>query len=72
MKTLMEYKGFKAAIMEAERLTGDGVHGLPPGRSIQVYHSEEFVNYPEQWMKGSGVFKVYSFINKRTENETIL
>lgn len=58
MKNTMEYKGFKAQIMEAERLVGDQIHGLPPGTALAVYHSEEFVNYPEQWMKGPGVFVV--------------
>lgn len=58
MKSLMEYKGFKAQIMEAERLTGDYTHELPPGNPIEVFHSEEFAKYPEQWMKGPGVFVV--------------
>jgi hypothetical protein len=34
---LMEYKGYKAQIMEAERLTGDYVHGLPPGSPLEVF-----------------------------------
>lgn len=54
----MEYKGFKAQIMEAERLTGDFVHALPPGHPLPVYHSEAFKKYPESWMKGPGVFVV--------------
>lgn len=54
----MEYKGFKASIKEAERLTGDYVHSLPPGDSIPVYHSDSFLKYPENWMKGPGVFVI--------------
>lgn len=56
--TIMEYKGFKASIKEAERLTGDYTHNLPPGNSIPVYHSEAFLKYPENWMKGPGVFVI--------------
>lgn len=51
--TTMEYKGYKAQIMEAERLTGDYVHELPPGRALEVYHSDEFLKWPENWMKHS-------------------
>lgn len=58
MGTLMEYKGYKAQIMEAPRLEGDGVHGLPPGTPLEVYHSEAFEKYPEAWMRGPGVFVV--------------
>lgn len=54
----MEYKGFKAQIMEAERLRGDHVHGLPPGTALPVYHMDEFLKPPENWMKGPGVFVV--------------
>jgi len=60
----MEYKGYKAQIMEAERLTGEYVHVLPPGKPLDVYHSEEFVNYPEPWMKGPGVFVIAVKPNK--------
>lgn len=49
----MSYKGFSARIMEAKRLTGDYLHGLPSGSPLDVYYSEEFVNWPENWMKKS-------------------
>lgn len=55
---IMEFKGFKAKIMEAERLKGDHIHGLPSGIPLTVYHSDSFVKYPENWMKGPGVFVV--------------
>jgi hypothetical protein len=56
--TIMEYKGFRAKIMEAERLSGDHIFGLPPGSPLNVYPSGVFLEYPEQWMKGPGVFVV--------------
>jgi len=55
---IMEYKGFKAEIREAERLTGEYTHALPPGTPLDVYNSDVFVEYPEQWMRGPGVFVV--------------
>ena len=56
--TVMEHKGFKAKIMEAERLVGDQVHGLPPGLPLSCYPADVFKSYPENWMKGPGVFVV--------------
>jgi hypothetical protein len=58
MKTtnFMEHKGFKAQVMEADRLTGDYVHSLPPGKPLPVYPIDMFINPPENWMKGPGVF----------------
>jgi hypothetical protein len=58
METLMEYKGFKAQIMEAERLTGDCVHGLPPGKAIKCYPVDIFLGAPISWCKGPGSFVV--------------
>lgn len=54
----MSHKGFFASIMEAERLTGEGIHGLPPGRPLQAYFVDEFLNPPGSWIKGSGSFVV--------------
>lgn len=54
----MEYKGFKAQIMEAQRLTGDLTHDLPPGSALPVYHMDEFLKPPRGWMRGHGVFVV--------------
>jgi hypothetical protein len=50
----MEYKGFKASIMEAERLKGDCVHGLLPGTALPIYYVEEFLRVPENWVKKGG------------------
>jgi len=54
----MEFKGFQAKIMEAERLVGDTVFGLPPGKPLPVYPVDAFVKCPENWMKGPGVYVV--------------
>ncbi len=58
MEYTMRHRGFSACIMEAERLIGDNVFGLPPGRSLPIYQADEFVSQPETWMKGPGVFIV--------------
>ena len=58
MRNILEHKGFKAQIMEAPRLTGDQIHGLPPGSPLEVYHSDEFINWPQNWIKGQGAFVV--------------
>jgi hypothetical protein len=60
----MTYKGFHAQVMEAERLTGEHIHGLPPGRPLTIFNSDEFVAWPENWMKGHGVFLVPVKTNK--------
>jgi len=49
----MTYKGYHAQIMEADRLQGDYLHGLPPGNPLDVYYSEEFIKWPENWMRNS-------------------
>jgi hypothetical protein len=56
--TVMTYKGFHAQIMETQRLKGDQVFGLPPGSALEVYPADAFVEYPENWLKGPGVFVV--------------
>jgi len=59
MKKTMEYKGFTAEVRDTgPRLIGDQVFGLPQGAPVQVYYADEFINYPENWMKGQGVFVV--------------
>lgn len=55
---IMEHEGYYAKIMEAERLVGDQVFDLPPGNALTVYHADSFKVYPENWMKGPGVFVV--------------
>ena len=53
MQFTMELKGYKAQIMEAERLVGNHVHALPPGKALPVYYSDEFIKWPENWIKKS-------------------
>lgn len=57
-ETLMKYKGFFAQIMEAERLVGDQTFGLPPGSALPAYCSNIFKEYPQNWMRGPGVFVI--------------
>ena len=47
INTMMEHKGFKAQVMEAERLTGDYVHELPPGSALPVYPVDMLLEPPE-------------------------
>lgn len=54
----MDYKGFKAQIMKAERLIGSGVHGLPPGRPIDVYPVDAFKKPLDNWVKGAGNYVI--------------
>jgi hypothetical protein len=54
----MRHKGYSARIMEAPRLTGEGVHQLPPGVPLNVFPADAFESLPENWMKGPGVFIV--------------
>jgi len=57
-KKKMSYKGFNARIMEAERLRGSRTFGLPPGKPLDVYYVDEFLEPKENWMKGPGAFVV--------------
>ena len=63
-QTVMKYKGFFASVMEAERLVGDHTFGLPPGSALPVYCSGIFKEYPQNWMRGPGVFVVPVNANK--------
>jgi len=54
----MEYKGFSAVIQKAERLVGDYVHGLPPGKPINVYPVDAFEKPLGNWVKGAGNYVV--------------
>jgi len=49
MKT-MELAGFKARIMEAERLTGNDIFGLPPGIPLEIYYSDQFKKWPKNYI----------------------
>lgn len=55
---IMDYKGFQARIMRADRLTGDYAHQLPPGRPIDVYPVDAFKHPMDHWIKGQGHYVV--------------
>jgi len=57
MKT-MEYKGFKAQIMRAARLTGDYTHTLPPGNAIDIYPVDSFEKPLPSWIPGQGNYVI--------------
>ena len=54
----IEHKGFNVSIMRAERLIGDYVHELPPGRRIEVYPVDAFEKPLDNWIKGAGNYVV--------------
>ncbi len=57
MQTI-EHKGFKSTIMRAKRLTGNHVHGLPPGIPIDVYPVDAFEKPLDNWIPGPGNYVV--------------
>lgn len=42
--------GFSAQIMEADRLVGDSVFGLPPGSPLNAYRVKQFNQHPDHWI----------------------
>ena len=61
---MLEFKGFRARIMEAERLVGESLHALPPGNPLPVYQVDQFSKHPDSWMTGAGNFVVPVNANK--------
>jgi len=57
MNTL-EYKGFQARIMRAEKLENNRIHGLPLGRPIECHEVDEFVEPLPHWLHGPGNFVI--------------
>ncbi len=58
MNKLMELNGFKAQIMEADRLVGNDVFGLPPGKALPVYKVSDFIKKSSTWMDEDGCYVV--------------
>lgn len=56
--TTMELNGFKAQIMEAERLVGENVFGLPPGSPLPVYKVSDFIEKAAGWIDAEGSYVV--------------
>jgi hypothetical protein len=55
--TVMESKGFKARLMQAERLRDTGVpNGLPPGTPVKAYQVDALPGCPKSWVGGQGSY----------------
>jgi len=52
----MEHAGFKARLMRAERLTGEHVHGLPPGKPLPVLPLAMLPGAPADWVREAGSY----------------
>lgn len=52
----MEHSGYKASLMEAERLKGECVFGLPPGKRLNVIPIHCLPGCPEGWVRESGSY----------------
>lgn len=62
--TTLTVAGFSAKIMEADRLVGDQVFALPPGRALEAYRVTQFNRCPEHWVKDDGSWIVVVKPNK--------
>ena len=76
MSNLMQHNGFKASVMEAERLTGEWEHALPPGSALPIHRVSEFKKHPNNWMEEDGCYVVPVRANKGlwfdwTSNDTL-
>jgi hypothetical protein len=54
----MEYKGYRASIKRAPKLSNHRAHGLPPGTAIDVYPVDAFEDPLPNWIKGPGNYVV--------------
>jgi len=52
----MDHAGFKASLMKAQRLVGEGTHGLPPGDRIPIYPIAALPGSPESWVREAGTY----------------
>jgi len=53
---IMEHAGFKARLMMAERIIGEGVHALPPGTPVPVYPIAALPAAPDSWSRDAGTY----------------
>ena len=61
----MEHSGYKAKIMEAERLEDNGSeHGLPPGNAMRVIPIHCLPACPDSWVKESGSYIIPIEVDK--------
>jgi hypothetical protein len=54
--SVMEHAGFKARLMMARRLEGEGLHGLPPGLPVPVFPIAALPAAPEGWGRAAGTY----------------
>jgi len=54
--SIMEHAGFKARLMKAKRLEGDGVFDLPPGSPITVFPIACLPGCPDGWVREAGTY----------------
>jgi hypothetical protein len=52
----MAHAGFYAKLMMAQRLEGDGLHGLPPGVPLPVLPIAALPAAPKDWVRAAGTF----------------
>lgn len=64
MNNVIECNGFKARIMEADRLVGSEQFGLPPGNPLPTYKVSSFKKRPDTWMVAEGSVVVPVKANK--------
>jgi len=64
MNNVIECNGFKARIMEADRLVGSEQFGLPPGKPLPTYKVSSFKKRPDNWMDAEGSVVVPVKANK--------
>lgn len=57
-KRIMNVDKYKAKIMFAPRLKGEGVHGLPQGIAAEVFHIDELPYSPESWIRDKGSYVI--------------
>jgi hypothetical protein len=48
--------------MKARRLTGDIVHGLPPGNNLPAFHIDHFPGAPKDWIRTDPKYNSASYI----------
>ena len=52
----MEIGAFKASLMRAQRLTGEGIHGLPSGTKVDVFPIAALPGCPDGWVRAAGTY----------------
>lgn len=53
---VMEHAGFKASLMRAKRIKGEGIHNLPSGIQIPVFPLASLPGAPKEWVREAGSY----------------